>query len=148
MNTLNLLTTIMISALDPVVTKLSLRAESKSLLILESLVNSLCEAHNINNEIYGNILIALSEAVNNAINHGNKNVLEKKTLIISTFNNNNLTFKVSDQGSGFDFSDLPDPTLPENIEKPQGIGIFLMRQLSEDVVFEEPGNKVELSFKV
>ena len=73
---------------------------------------------------------------------------QKKTLIISTFNNNNLTFKVSDQGSGFDFSDLPDPTLPENIEKPQGRGIFLMRQLSENVVFEEPGNKVELSFKV
>ena len=138
----------MISALNPVVTKLSLRAELKSLLILESWVNSLCEAHNISNEIYGNILIALSEAVNNAINHGNKNVLEKKTLIISTFNNNNLTFKVSDQGSGFDFSDLPDPTLPENIEKPQGRGIFLMRQLSEDVVFEEPGNKVELTFKV
>jgi len=139
----------MISALNPVVTKLSLRAESKSLLILESWVNSLCEAHNISNEIYGNILIALSEAVNNAINHGNKNVLEKKkTLIISTFNNNNLTFKVSDQGSGFDFSYLPDPTLPENIEKPQGRGIFLMRQLSEDVVFEEPGNKVELTFKV
>jgi serine/threonine-protein kinase RsbW len=38
--------------------------------------------------------------------------------------------------------------LPENIEKPQGRGIFLMRQLSEDVVFEEPGNKVELTFKV
>ena len=138
----------MISTLDPVVTKLSLRAESKSLLILESWVNSLCEAHNISNEIYGNILIALSEAVNNAINHGNKNILEKKTLIISTFNNNNLTFNVSDQGNGFDFSDLPDPTLPENIEKPQGRGIFLMHQLSEEVVFEEPGNKVELTFKV
>ena len=138
----------MISTLDPVVTKLSLRAESKSLLILESSVNSLCEAHNISNEIYGNILIALSEAVNNAINHGNKNILEKKTLIISTFINNNLTFNVSDQGNGFDFSDLPDPTLPENIEKPHGRGIFLMRQLSEEVVFEEPGNKVELTFKV
>ena len=148
MSTLNLLITIMISTLDPVVTKLSLRAESKSLLILESWVNSLCEAHNISNEIYGNILIALSEAVNNAINHGNKNILEKKTLINSTFNNNNLTFNVSDQGNGFDFSDLPDPTLPENIEKPHGRGIFLMRQLSEEVVFEEPGNKVELTFKV
>jgi serine/threonine-protein kinase RsbW len=70
----------MISTLVPVVTKLSLRAESKSLLILESWVNSLCEAHNISNEIYGNILIALSEAVNNAINHGNKNILEKKNI--------------------------------------------------------------------
>ena len=138
----------MISTLNPVVTKLRLRSESKSLLILESWVNSLCENHAISNEIYGNILIALSEAVNNAINHGNKNILEKETLIVSTFNHKHLTFNVTDMGNGFDFSDLPDPTLPENIEKPQGRGIFLMRQLSEEVVFEEPGNKVELTFKV
>ena len=138
----------MISTLNPVVTKLRLRSESKSLLILESWVNSLCENHAISNEIYGNILIALSEAVNNAINHGNKNILEKETLIVSTFNHKHLTFNVTDMGNGFDFSDLPDPTLPENIEKPQGRGIFLMRQLSERVVFEEPGNNVELTFKV
>ena len=138
----------MISTLNPVVTKLRLRSESKSLLILESWVNSLCETHAISNEIYGNILIAVSEAVNNAINHGNKNILEKETLIVSTFNQKHLTFNVTDMGNGFDFSDLPDPTLPENIEKPQGRGIFLMRQLSERVVFEEPGNNVELTFKV
>tara|TARA_B110000971_G_scaffold46626_1_gene46679 strand:- start:50 stop:466 length:417 start_codon:yes stop_codon:yes gene_type:complete len=138
----------MISTLNPVVTKLRLRSESKSLLILESWVNFLCETHAISNEIYGNILIALSEAVNNAINHGNKNILEKETLIVSTFNHKHLTFNVTDMGNGFDFSDLPDPTLPENIEKPQGRGIFLMRQLSERVVFQEPGNNVELTFKV
>ena len=114
----------MISTLNPVVTKLRLRSESKSLLILESWVNFLCETHAISNEIYGNILIALSEAVNNAINHGNKNILEKETLIVSTFNHKHLTFNVTDMGNGFDFSDLPDPTLPENIEKPQGRGIF------------------------
>ena len=85
----------MISTLNPVVTKLRLRSESKSLLILESWVNFLCETHAISNEIYGNILIALSEAVNNAINHGNKNILEKETLIVSTFNHKHLTLIVS-----------------------------------------------------
>ena len=88
-------------------------------------------------ELYGNILIALSEAVNNAIIHGNKNIVDKEALVVASFADGLLTFTVSDQGDGFNFLDLPDPTLPENIEKPQGRG-FLMNHLSDGVVFEEP----------
>ena len=138
----------MISASKPVVNKLCLQSEPKSLLSLESWVNSLCETYAVSIEIYGNILIALSEAVNNAIIHGNKNILEKEALIEASFAENLLTFTVSDQGEGFDFSDLPDPTLPENLEKPQGRGIFLMNHLADGVVFEDPGNTVEISFKL
>ena len=75
MSTLNLLKKTMISALKPVENKLYLRSDPKSLLSLESWVNSLCETYSISVELYGNILIALSEAVNNAIIHGNKNVV-------------------------------------------------------------------------
>ena len=69
-------------------------------------------------------------------------------MIEASFTENLLTFTVSDQGEGFDFSDLPDPTLPENLEKPQGRGIFLMNNLADSVVFEDPGNTVEISFKL
>ena len=138
----------MISALKPVINKLSLLSEPKSLLSLESWVNSLCENYSINVELYGNILIALSEAVNNAIVHGNKNVEAKKALVVASLARDLLTFTVTDQGEGFDFLDLPDPTLPENLEKPQGRGIFLMNHLSDGVVYEEPGNAVEISFKI
>ena len=138
----------MISALKPVVNKLSLLSEPKSLLSLESWVNSLCENYSITVELYGNILIALSEAVNNAIVHGNKNVVAKKALVVVSLAKDLLTFTVTDQGEGFDFLDLPDPTLPENLEKPQGRGIFLMNHLSDGVVYEEPGNAVEISFKI
>ena len=138
----------MISALKPVENKLSLQSDPNSLLSLESWVNSLCETYAVSIEIYGNILIALSEAVNNAIIHGNKNIFEKEALIEASFAENLLTFTVSDQGEGFDFSDLPDPTLPENLEKPQGRGIFLMNHLADGVVFEDPGNTVEISFKL
>ena len=148
MSTLNLLKKIMISALKPVENKLCLQSDPKSLLSLESWVNSLCETYAVSVEIYGNILIALSEAVNNAIIHGNKNIFEKEALIEASFAENLLTFTVSDQGDGFDFSDLPDPTLPENLEKPQGRGIFLMNHLADGVVFEDPGNTVEISFKL
>ena len=138
----------MISTAEPIIKKLTLPSEPKSLLSLESWVNSLCDAYNISVEIYGNILITLSEAVNNAISHGNGNVFEKNTLVVSTFEKKKLVFTITDQGKGFDFSQLPDPTAPENIEKPQGRGIFLMNHLSDGVVFEEPGNKVEITFQI
>ena len=77
-----------------------------------------------------------------------KNIVEKEALVVASFNDGLLTFTVADQGSGFNFLDLPDPTLPENIEKPQGRGIFLMNHLSDGVVYQEPGNAVEISFKI
>ena len=138
----------MISALNPVENKLCLQYDPKSLLSLESWVNTLCETNSISVEIYGNILITLSEAVNNAISHGNGNVIEKKTLVVSTLEKKKLIFTISDQGKGFDFTQLPDPTAPENLEKPQGRGIFLMNHLSDGVSFEEPGNKVEITFQI
>ena len=138
----------MISTAEPIIKQLSLPSDPKSLLSLESWVNSLCETYNISVEIYGNILISLSEAVNNAMSHGNGNIFEKNTLVVSSLNKNKLVFTISDQGSGFDFSQLPDPTSPENIEKPQGRGIFLMNHLSDGVSFEEPGNKVEITFQI
>ena len=67
---------------------------------------------------------------------------------MSTLEKKQLVFTITDQGTGFDFSQLPDPTAPENIEKPQGRGIFLMNHLSDGVVFEEPGNKVKITFQI
>ena len=148
MSTLNLLKNNMISALNPVENKLCLRSDPKSLLSLESWINSLCETYSISVELYGNILIALSEAVNNAIIHGNKNVVEKEALVEAFLDNNLLVFTVTDQGEGFNFLNLPDPTLPENLEKPQGRGVFLMNHLSDGVVYQEPGNSVEISFNI
>ena len=138
----------MISTAGPIVKQLLLPSEPNSLLSLESWVNSLCDPYKISVEIYGNILITLSEAVNNAISHGNGNVIEKKTLVVSTLEKKKLIFTISDQGKGFDFTQLPDPTAPENLEKPQGRGIFLMNHLSDGVSFEEPGNKVEITFQI
>jgi serine/threonine-protein kinase RsbW len=53
---------------------------------------------------------------------------------------------VKDQGAGFDYENVPDPTLPENIEKPYGRGIFIMKNLSDEVDFEENGRLVKLKF--
>ena len=135
-------------AVDSVLNSLSLSSETKSLLILEKWINKLCETHFISSEKYGNILIAVTEAVNNAIIHGNLNVVSKKTVVSYDISEKTLSFFIKDEGIGFDFNNLPDPTDPENIETPDGRGIFLMRHLSDDVVFHNEGSFVEILFNL
>ena len=138
----------MISTVEPVADKISLASESKSLLVLEEWINKLCDLHQISVEQYGNVLIAITEAVNNAIIHGNKNIANKKTDIEYNIDSQTITFTVFDEGTGFDFNDLPDPTSPENLEKPQGRGIFLMNHLADEVNFIDNGNVVQLKFSI
>jgi serine/threonine-protein kinase RsbW len=57
-----------------------------------------------------------------------------------------IKFVIKDEGPGFNYSTLPDPTSPENLEKPGGRGIFLMKHLSDEVEFKDNGRIVELSF--
>ena len=134
----------MISTVEPVADKISLASESKSLLVLEEWINKLCDLYQISVEQYGNVLIAITEAVNNAIIHGNKNIANKKTDIEYNIDSQTITFTVFDEGTGFDFNDLPDPTSPENLEKPQGRGIFLMNHLADEVNFIDNGNILSL----
>ena len=138
----------MISTVEPVANKISLASESKSLLVLEEWINKLCDLYQISVEQYGNVLIAITEAVNNAIIHGNKNIANKKTDIEYNIDSQTITFTVFDEGTGFDFNDLPDPTSPENLEKPQGRGIFLMNHLADEVNFIDNGNVVQLKFSI
>ena len=62
--------------------------------------------------------------------------------------NEKLTFLIKDEGLGFDYENLPDPTDPKNIEKPDGRGIYLMKHLSDSISFEDNGSSIELSFEL
>ena len=122
-------------------------SEAENIYLVEKLVDNVCEELKIAEGNYGNILIALTEAVNNAIHHGNKLDANKKTSVACGQDENKLKFRIQDEGVGFDFDNLPDPTDPENIEKPNGRGIFLMKNLADEVIFEENGRIVELTFE-
>lgn len=115
---------------------------------VETLIDKVCEDLSLSEDYYGNILIAVTEAVNNAIVHGNQSEASKPVLVKVESSPGTLVFSVSDQGQGFDFENLPDPTAPENIEKPDGRGIFLMKNLSDEVKFEMNGSKVSITFAV
>ena len=115
---------------------------------VESFVEKIKDEYNVSNEIFGNMLVALTEAVNNAIVHGNNHDESKVVAVDFEKDNNKITFKVKDMGSGFDYNNLPDPTSPENIEKTTGRGVFLMKNLSDLVVFSNNGSTVEIQFKL
>ena len=130
--------------------KQSLNFDSKAdnIVIAEKLVDDVCKKFSVDEDYYGNILIAVTEAVNNAINHGNRQNPEKKVHLEFIERADRLSFSVRDEGERFDHDSLPDPTDPENLEKISGRGVFLMKHLADEVEFSENGTKVEMIFKV
>lgn len=128
--------------------KLLIPSKSENIVLVEKLVDDVCDLFDIKEDIYGHILVALTEAVNNALQHGNKTNPNKNIEVTFKVKNNVLCFTVKDQGPGFDFTNLADPTDPKNIEKPTGRGIFLMKHLSDNVSFEDKGTKVVLEFNL
>jgi serine/threonine-protein kinase RsbW len=118
----------------------------ENIRMIESFIDNAKERFELDDDIYGNIMIAVTEAVNNAIKHGNSGDKSKNVQLSLSLNESLIKFVVKDEGKGFDFQNLPDPTSPENIEKIGGRGIFLMKHLSDQVEFKDPGRIVELSF--
>jgi serine/threonine-protein kinase RsbW len=84
--------------------------------------------------------------VNNAIQHGNEFNTNLFVDVAVGDQPAEFCFNVKDQGKGFDFMNLPDPTAPENLLKENGRGIYLMKSLSDSVEFHESGSCVCLYF--
>jgi serine/threonine-protein kinase RsbW len=120
----------------------------ENIRMIESFIDNAKEKFHLEDDIYGNIMIAVTEAVNNAIKHGNSGDRLKNVFLSLTLEDSIIKFIVKDEGRGFDFDNLPDPTSPENLEKPGGRGIFLMKHLSDEVRFKEGGKIVEMSFYI
>ena len=125
-----------------------LRFDSKpeNIAVVERLIDKISADHGIVAEHYGNVLIAMTEGVNNAIVHGNKLDETKSVSVSCAIDEKTMVFRITDEGPGFDYDNLPDPTAPENIEKPHGRGVFLMRHLADECAFEDEGRIVELTF--
>lgn len=126
--------------------KIEIPSLPENIRIVESFIDNAKERFHLDDDIYGNIMIAVTEAVNNAILHGNQKDVHKNVLLQLSLMDENLQFTIEDQGRGFDYQHLPDPTSPENIEKLGGRGIFLMKNLCDEVKFHEGGKKVDLIF--
>ncbi len=102
-------------------------SKGENINIVERLIDDLCETHHIQEEHYGNILIALTEAANNAIYHGNKQDPEKTVRMQYEANEDMFYFKIEDEGPGFDF-------------ETQLLTISLLRVQLVGMVFMAPGS--------
>ncbi len=125
---------------------LRISSDSQNIKLVEQVIDDVCEEYKVNEDRYGNILIAVTEAVNNAIQHGNNNDPKKNVIIKYNVEPNGITFSIADEGKGFDYKNLPDPTAPENIDKINGRGIFLMKNLADALEFNQDGKEVHLKF--
>jgi serine/threonine-protein kinase RsbW len=115
---------------------------------VEGYLNRIVEKFKIDTERYPDILISLTEAVNNAIIHGNKGDQKKVVRIEMKQDQENITFIVSDEGLGFKVENVPDPTCPENIECCGGRGVHIMSSLCDEIHFQNNGSTVKMSFQI
>lgn len=124
-----------------------LESSQKSLRIVERTIDQVTTEHKVSQENYGKILVTALEAVNNAIIHGNRSDSSKFVDFDVEYSNGTLTLTVTDEGTGFIPDSVPDPTMPNNIEKTNGRGVFLMSRLADAIEYNEEGNSVKLIFK-
>jgi serine/threonine-protein kinase RsbW len=127
--------------------ELKIESNIDNLTKVENLVDSLSKRLGVSDEVYGKILVSTIEAVNNAIIHGNKGIESKSVYLGFNSNGSALTIIVKDEGEGYDFNEIPDPTSHENIEKLNGRGVFIMRKLADDIEFNDIGNEVKMTFR-
>ena len=91
--------------------------------------------------------LAFEEAVINAFRHGHRGLPPDATIRLAwTVDRNRAVISVTDQGPGFEPDDVPDPTLEQNLERPTGRGIMLMKAYVTEVRYEGRGNQVTMIY--
>ncbi len=128
--------------------KIQIPSLLENIRIVESFIDNAKDKFKFSDDVYGNIMISVTEAVSNAIKHGNKLSKDKNVTLTLELSEKQITFLVEDEGEGFDTENIADPTLPENIDKPGGRGIFLIQALTDGFNFHDNGRKLELIFNV
>jgi serine/threonine-protein kinase RsbW len=88
--------------------------------------------------------IAMEEGLANAIKHGNQLDASKKVKIEGMVDGNKVRIEIEDEGEGFNPEDVPDPTLDENLDKPSGRGILLMRAFMDTIEYNDKGNRLRI----
>lgn len=121
-------------------------SDLSNIVLVERMIDSIAEELSLKEEYVANLYVALTEAVKNAIIFGNNEDINKNVIIDLEYSKQQLVAKIKDQGAGFDFNNIPDPTSPENIEKMTGRGLFLIKNLADNVEFLDNGSLIKLLF--
>ena len=127
---------------------LQLPSKPESITLLENLIEQIADKHNVSEDTFANMMTCLNEIAINAIVHGNKLDESKKVIVNAEVDSKKVVWTITDEGSGFDYDHLPDPTAVENLENLTGRGVYIVKQLADQCVFNAKGNEVELHFKI
>ncbi len=94
------------------------------------------------------IMLGVCESVNNAISHGNNYDESKFVSILARVNSESIVFEIHDEGEGFDPDSVPDPTLEMHIKNEGGRGLFIIKNLSDEINFRNNGSVIQLKFNI
>lgn len=128
--------------------RITMGSDPKNIHRVEEFLLNMNSALHIDDEKFGSLLVVVTEAVNNAIIHGNKRNPSKKVVVTCSRRGKVLVIKVKDEGKGFDPDAVPNPIHEENLLRETGRGVFLMRQLMEKVSYNANGNEVTMTMKM
>lgn len=117
---------------------------------LEGYLNKLQEWATFDDEDYARIMLTLSEAVTNAIMHGNEEDPSKQVVVTASKQNNGntLTIVIEDEGKGFNPSSIPDPLKEENLLKEGGRGVYLIEEYADEVSYKNSGSTLSMKFNL
>jgi len=127
---------------------LQLPSKYESITLLENLIEEVADKYQISEDTFANMMTCLNEAVINAIVHGNKLDPNKTVIINADVEPKRIIWTITDEGAGFDYNNLADPTAPDRLEELTGRGVFILKHLADQCIFNTLGNEVELHFKI
>jgi serine/threonine-protein kinase RsbW len=112
---------------------------------IQSLIEEALQASAYTEHDIFSIKLALEEALVNAIKHGNQMDPDKRVFVSYAVTTDRFDIRITDEGPGFNPEEVPDPTAIENIERPCGRGLLLMRGFMTEVHYHGKGNTVRMS---
>lgn len=127
---------------------LEIESDSRNLITVEEFINYFAVELNLKEEKINGLLISITEAITNAIKHGNKSDKNKLVFIDVIYDDEFITIKVKDQGEGFNPNIIPDPTHPDNLLKDSGRGVYLMKIYMDEIKFNKTDNGMETILKM
>jgi serine/threonine-protein kinase RsbW len=127
---------------------IKISSKTNNICLIQSFIEEVFAKYQLDHNYFGDVLTTITEAVNNAIIHGNREDESKFVHLHLKRTRKYIKFRISDEGQGFDPSQIPDPTSEEKLDCCGGRGVFLINQLSHGVSYLNNGSTVEIVFNL
>ncbi len=128
--------------------QLNIISDTCKLADVESFLSKVFSDYKLDSQFFNKVLLCVSEAVTNSIMHGNKSDVNKMVKVETFVCLNHLHFRIIDEGEGFNYNELKDPTQPETLKNETGRGIYLIQNICEGIQFKDRGNICEFKIRI